>query len=459
MRARDIDLAFHAGTQALERAVLSQQARMVQVGAGGRRSIEGNVVTFATAPDGATLTHLEAHDRVIVLMPRTASGPEREIRAASLVATGQERTGLTDAVFSGGVEFTERTPAARGAPASERTGTSQTLALDLAGQLDAIDEARFQQNVAFTDDGVSGVGDLGTYVMSSDRLRLQPHPQRPSVLPRVTDGAMRVDAARLIEINLGTHDLHAEGDVKTQSRRDAGAAAPARAALFDGPEPVLGFGEEFWYVRSTQSVRYTGTPATTARLRQGESEVRGNEVTVDDRTRDLRATGRVESTLPIVRSAEAGPGEAPSMYRATADVLLYVDQARTVEYVGVPATLDTPEGRTTAARIVLTLAAEGRRLQQMVATSDPANPLTTDVLSSLSEGRQSLSESLVYDAATDQYTRRGRPVVLRTREKDGTCSELRGAEGLITPGSSTARVTGWTSTAGNLSCSTPLTRR
>jgi lipopolysaccharide export system protein LptA len=466
MRARDIDLAFYQGTQALERAVLSQQARLVQTGSGGQRSIEGNLIHFSTAPDGATLTSLEARDRVVVVIPPSAAAPAREIRAASLVATGNERAGLTDALFSGGVEFTESVPATSGAQASERSGTSRTLALDLAGQLDAIDAARFQEKVTFKDGLVSGLADLGTYVMTSGMLTLEPHPQRPETLPWVTDGTMRVDAARLIEIDLATHDLRAEGDVKTQSRRSEGRVSPSGAALFDGPEPVLGFGDKFWYVRSKAQVRYAGAEATTARLRQGESEVRGDELILDDRTSDLRATGRVESRLPIEAPGSSAASPAPGVYRATAATMVYLDDARTMEYAGAPVTLETPEGRTVAGRIVLTLADEGRRLQRMVATSDAGDPSTADVRSRLSEGRESLSDSLVYDATIDQYVLRGRPgrpLVLRMRGDDGTCSVLLGTVGYSRPGSSSFALPkeenpGGTDTAGNQPCSGPLTR-
>ena len=465
MRARDIDLAFYPGTQALERAVLSQQARLVQMGAGGRRSIEGNVITFSTAPDGATLTHLEAREQVVVVMPPSASAAAREIRAATLVAGGNDREGLTDAVFSGGVEFTERVLSG-GSAGSERSGTARTLTLELAGQLDAIDAARFQQDVTFRDGTVTGVADLGAYDLRAGVLRLEPRPGSPERLPRVTDGTMRVDATRFIEVNLETHDLEAAGDVKTQSQRTETTSPSDRAALFDGPEPVFGFGDQFWYQQARRQVRYTGTETTTARLRQGESEVRGDELVLDEQSNDLRATGRVESTLPIGEPAPTTPGSPPAMYRATAETMVYVDQARTVEYEGTPVTLQTPDGRTTAARIVLTLADQGRKLERMVATSDPADPLTADVRSTLSGGRESLSVSLIYDAAADRYTLqggRGRAVLLQTREQDGTCSTLRGSVGYFWPSTSRASFPdaenpGGTLAAGNQPCKVPLTR-
>jgi hypothetical protein len=100
----------------------------------------------------------------------------------------------------------------------------------------------------------------------------------------------------------------------------------------------------------------------------------------------------------------------------------------------------------------------------MVATGDPAVPEFADVRSSLPEGREALADSLTYDAAADHYTLRGRPgrpMVLQTREADGTCSLLRGAEGHFRPGSSSlseAANPGGTRTMGNQKCSNPLTR-
>src|SRR5690606_5864003 len=95
MQARDIDLAFHEGTQALERGVLTGGSSLTIVEPGGPRSIEAIDVSFSTAADGRTLTHLEAHDRVVVRTPAADAAPARTITSADLVASGQQGRGLT----------------------------------------------------------------------------------------------------------------------------------------------------------------------------------------------------------------------------------------------------------------------------------------------------------------------------------------------------------------------------
>ena len=119
MQAQDIDLAFYEGTQVLQRAVLNGQARMVMIDGASRRAISGAMVMLTTAPDGKTVTHLEASDRVVVNTPAQNGAPQRTITAPSLVANGDDQHGLTSAQFTGGVRFVETTPGAGG-----RGGTS-----------------------------------------------------------------------------------------------------------------------------------------------------------------------------------------------------------------------------------------------------------------------------------------------------------------------------------------------
>jgi lipopolysaccharide export system protein LptA len=440
MRARDIDLAFYEGTETLERSVLSGRGRIVMSGASGRRAIEGNVIHLSTAPDGRTLTHLEANDAVRVEIPASETSPARLITSSALVATGTDAAGLTDATFSGGTRFVETIAAGGGRAAGERSGSAQTLVLRLKGQLETIDEAVFQQNVRFQDGAVSGDADLGTYQVSAGRLRLEPDPRTPRLTPRVLDADLRVEAARVVEIDLNTHDVHAMSGVKTTNTASSAkpngrgrGAARTEPAVFGGEGTMYGFGEEFWYDRAKQTVRYRGTPQMRARVKQGESDVEADQIVLDDRTEDLTATGKVRSTMPIDQE-KPSPGAKLSHYVAEADSMVYRDAARTVTYVGLPAVLRTPDGETKAAKVVLTLTAEGRKLDRLEAAHDPGNPATASVFSLLADGQQALSESLVYEATPNRYTFRGGPFVLRTRNDDGTCSETRANFGTYTPG-------------------------
>lgn len=432
MRARDIDLAFHDGTQALERAVLVGGASMVLVEGNARRSIEATDITLTTAPDGRTVTHLDARERVTVRTPAQATQAARTITASTLVASGGDR-GLTDATFTGGVRFVETTPAGGGRKASERVGTSQTLTMKLGGQLDAVESAQFQQNVKFVDGEVSGDADIGDYAAASGRLTLRPG-RVPGRYPYVTSGRVTVDAREFIEVDLETENLHARGEVKTVSAAEPGAgrgrgrAAAETNGLFNSGETMLGFGAEFWYDGAAGRVRYRGTEKAKARVTQGDTEVSATSVDLSDETQDLTASGGVDSTF-VARSGKTA-GAAPQKYRVQADVLEYRDKARTATYTGRPVVLTAPDAVTRAQTMVLTLAAEGRTLERLDARSD--------VHATMPKGREALADSLLYEAGLDRYTlrgSRGRNLVLRVEgDKPGACSESRGLMVYVTGG-------------------------
>ncbi len=425
MQARDIDLAFHDGTQALERAVLSGGSSMILMDDGARRSIEAINIVLTTAPDGRTVTHLEAHQGVIVRTPAQAKTAARTITSSELVAEGEGKAGLTAALFTGGVRFVESTSAAAGRSASERVGTSQTLRLKLGGSLDVVEQAEFQQNVRFEDGDVRGDADLGDYAASAGRLTLRPA-RVPSRMPRVTSDRVTVDARELIEIDLNTQDLHARGEVKTVNAADNTPAATRTpdTGLFNDRETMLGFGAEFWYTDRDGRARYAGTAQTQARVTQGETVVIADAIDLARETQDLTARGRVDATFS---AGVASAGAALQKYRVESDTLEYRDKARTATYGGAPVVLTAPDGVTRAQTVVMTMSAQGRALDQLDAR--------TNVHSTLTEGREARADSLLYEAGSGRYTLRGQPLVLKgPGEVVGTCSQAWGRAAYFTSG-------------------------
>ena len=424
MRAMDIDMAFHEGTQALQRAVLTRDATMVLVEGTGRRSISANTIVAETATDGKTLTLLDARERVEVRTPARDATPERVITAATLLATGDGKTGLTAAVFGGGVSFVEVIPAARGRAAGQRTGTSQTLNMKLKGQLDAIDEAQFQQNATFKDGDVTGDADLGIYRAAKGQLTLQPM-RNGKRAPHVTTGDVTVDATELIDVDLNTKDVHARRDVKTVTAAKGGRGGGTEGALFNDREPMYGFGAEFWYASADGTARYQAPAVTPATVRQGENVVSGQAIELVNTTRDLTATGSVTSVMLLAGGGGGGRGAAPVRYRITANELVYRDKARTASYAGLPTAqvvMTGTDGVISAARMVLTLARENRTLDRLDAEGE--------VYLKLAQGQEAVADTLVYVAAGEQYTLRGQPVVFRApAEKPGACSTWNGRVG------------------------------
>ena len=417
MRGADIDMAFHAGTEALERAVLVGGASLVLVEDGQRRAIDAGEISITTAPDGRTISRLEGRGNVVVRTPAQSGQPARTITAARLIADGDDVKGLTGAVFSGGARFVESVPASGTSGARERTGTSRTLTMRLGGNLDAVEQADFDQDVTFRDGEVTGDADLGTYMAAEGQLTLRPA-RMVRRAPRVVSGRVTVDARESIDVDLETRNLHAVGDVKTLSTGEArtgraGARGASSRGLFDQEETMLGFASEFWYEDAAGTARYTGTEAALARVTQGETEVVAVSIELDEQTRDRAARGRVDSRfVAVAEPADAAP---PKRYRVTAETLEYREEARTATYGGKPVTMRGPDGETTSQTLVLTLAEDGRRLLRLDAR--------VDVHATLPEGREALADTLLYEADLSRYTLRGQPLVLRgPGEKAGACS-------------------------------------
>ncbi len=414
MQAASIDLAFYDGAQALKQASLVGQARVVLAGSDGNQSIDAPRITIGTAPDGKTLTLLEGSEGVTVKTPATKTALERTIVSPTLKADGNPKDGLLAALFQNGVTFTEAVPAAPGRPASTREGKSQTLMLELGGGLGTVKKATFRQAVTFKDGGVTGDADVVDYFATDGKLELRPAITKPS-RSRVTDGRVTVDASELITVDLSTHNLHARGGVNTSM---AGESTGPSRGFFKRGERVLGASAEFYRDSTKKTLRYVGTAAAPAWLRQGgDSEIKSSLIVVDEGTDDLTATGRVNSifTLAARPAARGGAAEPPTKYSVTADALVYDERQRTATYTGTPVVLNRPgESETRAKTVVLTLASGDQRLERLDATGE----MTTK----LSSGRDAKGDLLIYEAAADRYTLQGSPVSLRTPDQGGVCS-------------------------------------
>lgn len=412
LQADDMELDFYPGGTALQRAALHRQATMVQRVAQGRRAISASDIRFATAPDGKTLTRLEASERVSVTLPASPTVAARTITGATLAASGNDQAGLTSAVFDGGVEFVEA--ASTGRQAGRRTGHGERLSLTVKGQLEAIDAAFFERDVRFVSGDVVGVGDLGDYRATKGELDLRPSSPTGGRRARVEDGAVIVEASERILVNLDTNDLYARGGVTTVSRAKSPGSRTS-SAMFDGAQPLYGSGAEFWYDASTERFRYLGDGATLARLKQSDdSLVTGREVVFLQRTQELTASGQTESVFV----ASSGTTAAATRYRATGTMFRYDDASRTVINDGAPARLRFGTDDTEADRVVLTLAKEGRTVERMEATGN--------VRTNAQAGRLALADRVLYEPEADSYRLWGRPLTLWTRESDGTCTSQTG---------------------------------
>ena len=77
MHADSITLTFQPDGRTLQHATLTTQASLVLTEKTGRKSIEASWIDVYTAPDGRTLTRLDARDKVIVNLPASGETPAR----------------------------------------------------------------------------------------------------------------------------------------------------------------------------------------------------------------------------------------------------------------------------------------------------------------------------------------------------------------------------------------------
>jgi lipopolysaccharide export system protein LptA len=418
MQADDIDLVFQPDGSSLQAAGLagkSAPASMVLSDAGGRRAMSGSRLDLDLAPDGSTLTRLDATAPVVVQLPASGDTPAREIHALELISRGAPKTGLTTARFTGNVEFTEAPrapPPAAPAPAGRRV-TSRTLELKLKGKLDAIDSALFRENVEFKDGANRGAADAMTYNAVRQELLLRPATRTPgpgSRLPQVIGERMTVNAVE-IDLQLESSDLHARQDVKTEMTPAQPASGTRRpTAIFEGDQPVLGASSELHYVGKVAT--YVGTGDTKAELRQADSVVSGDQVKLFTENDNLVADGHVFTRFMLAPARAPGAAAAPaapSRHEVTADKLNYDDAKRVATFTGKPAKLTRAEGTTEAGEIVIELAQAARTVQRFVATGQVYSE----------EGKRSaVGEQLVYEAAAERYVLTGSPAKVKTPKDD-----------------------------------------
>lgn len=450
MQADEMVLEFHDDGQTLRHATLAGKARLTQRTDQGTQTISAGEMDIVTAPDGRTLMNLQAKTGVEVLLPASGENPDRTIRAASLVASGDE-SGLRAAIFDGGITFIERSGGGRtgrgsrgAAPAAvDRTGTSATLALELKGQLGAIQSAEFRQHVNFRDGDMKATADRAVHNEAQGTLELIAAKDAKTG-PSVEDSAVHVDAM-WIQVDLTTHDVRARDKIKTRMTPGrAGAGDTRTPALFEAGQPVYGTGTALKYVSALKAATFAATPALLARVYQSDGAnfiEAAQRIDLDQQSGNLQATGQVKSTFVLEdagasarRGREAAPKAAPPKAAAgkagaavsgptaeqttptvvAAQTMTYYDADRKVVYDGEPAkpvTLKGPDGDVIARQIVLMLAKDQRALKTLEATGEMS--------ATFEGGREAMGDRLTYDATTETHVITGKPMYFKNVQTDG----------------------------------------
>ena len=145
--------------------------------------------------------------------------------------------------------------------------------------------------------------------------------------------------------------------VEEARRQRPGGKRPAAA----GQGSINVIADKLTYDEASRKGEYTGQ----ARLFQGETQINGDAITLDETKGDLIVTGKVITTL-LIAEKNAKPGETPTPMVGRAGSFTYTDQARHAVYKTL-ATLVSSQSNLRAGTIELFLAPAENTLERLEA--------------------------------------------------------------------------------------------
>lgn len=422
MSARDIDLTYAEDGRTLQHARLVENAVLQLApgdGAAGKR-ISGSTIDLTLGPDGNTVTNLAAQQRVEVDLPAEGDVPAKQIRAAALSAHGAPGAGLQQATFTGGVDYRETRAARPKVAAVSRTARSDTLVLDTAPGLGAIERTEFRGNFSFVEQpDLKAEAPQAIYHVDRDRLELRPGDQLPGRPPHVSDGRISV-AARTIDFTLSTRELDAETRVRStmapRPRDSRSKDGPRLPSMMDDDEPVSVTANRLRYLGETSAATYTGN----AVLWQKDTQIKADTIVVDDRAGNLTATGTATTQFFIDETDRQTGKPRRVETRGSAETFTYNEERRLATYTG-KARLIGAQGDVTGDTIQLYMKPDANELERAEAYGTTEPVVVREAL------RTAKGSRLTYTAATDEYFMVGTPVEIIEEKKGGGCVLALGA--------------------------------
>jgi len=395
MSGREMTLEYGAGGETLEHVLVTGEALVQVAGQSGQqgRQINANVLDIALAADGMTPTSLTGRDNVQLIVPPDAAAPGRTIRSTALDATGEAGRGLTRAVFTGSVQFRER------GGDTDRTATSASLDVTLKPGLSAIEQAKFTRGVRFEDGRMTAVAAAGLYDLERGTLDLSG--SEPAVpVPHVVNDQIAVDASTIL-LTLEGPKMKAAGSVKSELRpasksQDGKAANDVKMpSLFKQDKPVIVLANSLDYDGTASTGVYTGA----AQLYQGDTSIKGETISIDNKSGNLSASGGVTTTTVLDQV-----GKDQKKHRthsvATSKEIKYEDVDRRMTYL-TDAHMSGPDGDMNAARIDLYLKPSGDELERAEAFEN---------VTLREQNRETTGSKMIYTTANETYVVTGAPV-------------------------------------------------
>ena len=364
---------------------------------------------FASNGDSRGIDHLGARNAVTLDLP-AAEGPQRRIRADALDLGLKESSGATQVRFERGVEFREQSDAGS-TTSSERIVRAERLDSVLHDNVTRLGDARFSGAVTLEAGAVRGLADEATYAPDEATLVLLTTDAGNS--PRVEDRWGSIQGAT-VTVRLDGPDIEAVQRVRgilQLDNEDDSEENLTRPGLFDEGPPIYATAERFAYDAASSKATYGGG----ARLWQGETEIRGETITLDEATGNLEAEEDVSTRTSIVQQDHDTGEAAPATAASSGAAFHYDNTARQVVYTG-DATLNSGGTDLAADAITLHLAEDVRTLQHIEAREDVLLVI---------EGRRAAGATLAYEDAGGRYDMTGTPVRIVEEMGDG-CRETTG---------------------------------
>ena len=448
-----IHLTYYENSDLLESAIVTGSAslRIAAEKDTAESVLHADNIEIGMAPDGTTLTSLNARDHVVFDLSAAKGQPAKKVMSNALVASGVADKGLTAASFTEGVEYQET----GGTPPVKRTVTSRTLDTSLKGGLGQIQEATFIGSARFRDPPTQAAGSTMRYNMETGQVALTGAPGEP--VPRVVNEQIQVDASN-IDMNIEGSKMKAYGE----SRRVQSIMFPAKPGakgaartpgLMKQDQPVNGVSRELVYSGGENgSIELTGT-AMVVQGEKSETQIKGDKISIEGKTGNLLAQGSVISQMLVQDMNPTTKVRETTRSTGYGQQMQYEDALRKVTYT-TKAHLVGPQGDLTGETIVLTLGTNGQDIEQLDASGDVK---LTEV------DRITTGDQLTYIAAKEEYLIVGKGRLVRMfrttaegckRSEGSILTLVRGADIFEFKGKEETR----TQTASDTSCPPPSKR-
>ena len=416
MLATSIGVHYDETGQVIERVTLAGSAVIELYGSeGGPGSrVTGPLIEVELDDHGSSLASLSANGEVAFILPAVGDMLAREVRAKSLDLIGNAGGTLARADFDGAVEYLEIKALGDGQPPVMRVIHAERLEAGLGDGLSTLRSARFLGSVLFEEGEVSGEADEAQYHLGNGIFELMTIDSLERV-PRVVDRRGWVQA-ETISLTLEGKKIEADGEVEsiltTPGDSVIGSAEEVRRpGLLVADEPIYVTAGALSYNSDTSVATYSEG----ARLWQGATEFRGEEIVLDEAAGNIRATGTVRTRSLLKQINDKTGVQEEAITTGRGETLLYDDAQHRATY-RTNAGVTGPRGDMTADTIDLILQADSKTLQRIEAVGSVRLEMP---------GRWITGDSLIYYDVDGRYEMNGEPVEI-VEAGEGECRETTG---------------------------------